>query len=591
MLSLRASKVWFCLLCFLTFWGCDGRSTTGARSNKHKLETTQADTDKTGLSLDADEEFVDSQAPTSIDAKANLPEAIDLASAIDRSETTAKLGSMLSNKAVLSDFASATEQRIIRVSMSVKSSRGGLISVSDLEERVWNMLVAQAPQPYVLRRSEGIDAHDIVWGNLRVNFKRQQMRLRRASKTASLRANYSFEFSMVFNAPKELESSWNGWNLVHNDEHGVEDERRVNENFLARLEREMPTLTVVNIAQTQNWLRAQGIFADVVTSEYSKRAMPVADHRYFDEGCVLYREGEQFYMRYLLMPFSKSRPLSMPKIQAMHCSRDATFVVAQSGLHNADLYYQASGSLNAYKMRLNFEQPPVQENVKLIVDDDLLCLFLGFDPKEARTTEVQCFNRKTGLMRWRTRPLPGALRALAIDDKRLVLANEQALISMTRQGQVEYARPLESQGRRKHAKDYCQSGKILVFSPKAGRHIAFDIEKQQALWSIDTIESSFLHCGLKDSVILSEAGGYLLAIDIQTGQARWKYRSVKMPKDALSFGANLYLLMDKAIIALDLVSGKRVAEIPLHVEANSIINIGGRIFLDTAPAIYALSAY
>ena len=115
-----------------------------------------------------------------------------------------------------------------------------------------------------------------------------------------------------------------------------------------------------------------------------------------------------------------------------------------------------------------------------------------------------------------------------------------------------------------------------------------DIATGEITWILNTINTEELHCGVNDIIVFSEAGGYLLGVNASTLQPLWKYRPATMPRDFLTFGKSLILLMARAIIALDLNTGHKLASFPLSVTATKLLRHGNRIFLDTPTAIHAL---
>ncbi|MCL2325132.1 MAG: hypothetical protein FWC40_01310 [Proteobacteria bacterium] len=493
-------------------------------------------------------------------------------------------------KAVLSDFAEDSRERLIRVSIVIHTSKVGRLVDEDIEERLWNLLLAHAPAPYDLRRAKGMDSHESVWGTLRVEFRRQVVRLRRASKSALQRASYVFDVSMQFRSTGGETGAWDGFRYSYRDEHGADEEQSVNAAFWRELERRIPTLIAEPSGETQHWLRAQGFLSSILSPDEVRRWMTLPEHRYFDEGCLQYTVDGQPHFTHLLSPFAAPRLLSMPLVLAMHCSREAIYVFSQNGQGGVDVYYQPAGSLHAWKTSFSFEEPVTARNFGFHVDDELICVWSGADAASARSFEVQCIDRARGKPRWRTKALPGAWRGFGVLEDSYVVVGDSAVFGVSRPGELLFVQRFESSSSRQHARRSCQSGERLIFSPRPGRVVSFHMRSRTFEWAVDTFDSSVLHCGPDGLVVVSEAGGYLLGMDAETRSPRWKYRSVAFPRDLMSYGHHLYLLMDRGVVVLHAGHGKRVAAFSLPFEATRFIVLGSRIFLDAVDAVYALSA-
>lgn len=490
-------------------------------------------------------------------------------------------------KVLLSDFNTPNTKKIIRVKINLRTTRNGRVAGEDLEDRIWNMLVAHTPEPYELTRSQSVDRGDATWGTLTVNFKRVSQRLRRVSKTAPWRTKTAFELAMDFKLPADFVSSWSDFNFKYEDEFYADEDLKINAAFWQALENRLPTLTASAPGEAANWARSLGLITTRLSNDAPERTN-LPGHRYFHDGCVLYENQGQTYVQQLSPSFSAPRPLSMAGILALHCSRDATFVFAVNSQNDVDLYFQPSISSTAWKTGIHFDSPVSVENFAFHIDDDIICAWNGAKATATRKFEIRCLDRMTGLPRWQTKSLNGMVRGFAATPDSLVFVSDQHLFSIGRNGRPLYVQKLEPSTARIQEPRYCQTQNVLVYATHPG-HIHFvDLRNGEFVWSLNTFASEKLFCGLDDIVVFSEAGGYLLGVNARTLSPLWKFRPVTMPHDILTFAGSLILLMDRSIIALDLASGRVLAEFKIPVLADSLIRIGNRMFLNTSSAIHLM---
>ena len=498
-------------------------------------------------------------------------------------ESVETLTSTVSERAPFSQFASSFEPLLIRVTISTKGLPRNLIET--VESRIVALLNARAPQPFELRKSASIDRYDKVWGHLHIDYQRQMIRLRRSSKTSPLRASYKFFFDMHLTAGEGKVISWHNWTYKWQDENTVANEAVVNAHFWKQLESEMPLLTSIDEEETAQWLRAQGLSPRILSGDLN--AMSVSDHQYYPNGCVV-ETGDaasgNVLVRQLSMVYAPPQQLSVTPL-LMRCQPKATFVVASESATRIALYYHPDNTGGAWKSVLNFQSQVRAGDLAMFLDDALICLYTGNEPQQARFVEFQCLDRKTGILKWRIAPVPGALRGFASTQNAFYIATDQAMLEVLRDGRVSGIQKLETGNRQKRYLS-CQFDDRMVFSTSSGHLVSYRFDTREIDWETVVLEPSLVHCSPHGPLLVSEVGGYLLAFDIADNKPLWKYRTVATPKDIMTYGGVIYILLDRGIVAIDSETGQTRAQIPLHWAVRQFIPSGARLYLDSAKAVY-----
>ncbi|MBQ9396532.1 MAG: hypothetical protein IJU23_13590 [Proteobacteria bacterium] len=485
-------------------------------------------------------------------------------------------------RSTISQFPSDTQTQIVRVSINLRGVPR--TAQDDVENRIMNLLSAHAPQPWDLRKANSIDSHETVVGRLNVDFKRQTLRLRRVSKTAPQRADVSFSFAMSYSVAKGTKSSWHDWHYDYHDEIALASENAASASFWQRLEDEFPVLTVIHEDETAQWLRAQGLLPQVLTNDLS--AFRLTGHQYYPSGCLVSSNANRtLELRRLQSPYSPPHNLEVSSVLDMACFRDATFIVAPETPIRLALFYQPTNKKHAWKSQLTFADSIKSGDLAMHIDDDLLCLYTGMEPTQNRGVEIQCLDRKTGLMRWQTKRLSGALRGIAFDDHKIAFANDQALFEISRDGKIETVKRLQTSSRLRNRLS-CQLQNRMIFMTGPGQFVSWNLDSHEFDWQTAVFDSDFIHCSQHNILLISEVGGYLLAWDVETRTPMWKYRTVSTPIDAFSYGEMIYILLDRAIIVLDRATGRQRAQIPLPWAAQKFIQMGHNLYLDTKDAVY-----
>lgn len=519
--------------------------------------------------------------PRQSSANAAVKEAvIDIGSIDDKSAEM--LVPVDTERIPFSQFGAAYTPLVIRVTVSTRGVPRNLIETT--ENRILEQLNAHAPQPFELRKSASIDRYDTVWGNLHIDYQKQAIRLRKASKTSPLRASYKFMLSMHLKTGESKTISWHDWTYKWQDENMVANESAVNAHFWKRFERELPLLTAIDTEQTEQWLRAQGLSTKVLTGDLS--ALKVASHRYYPTGCVVEDQdnGQSGVMlRQLASPYAPPGILSVVPI-AMVCQSKSTFIVSSESASRVALYYHPERSSQAWKSTISFQSQAKDGDLNMYLDDDVICLYTGNDPVQAKAVEFQCLDRNSGILKWRISPMSGGLRGFAATDTTLYAATDHHLIAVNKDGSVSHVQKLVTGSKQKRYPS-CAFKDRMVFSTSSGHLVSYRYESREIDWETTVLEPTLVHCSHPGTLIVSEAGGYLLAFDIVEHKPLWKYRTVSTPKDIMTYGGIIYVLLDRAVVALDPENGGVKAQIPLPWLVDRFILSGGRLYLDTSDGI------
>lgn len=487
----------------------------------------------------------------------------------------------------LSDFAQANQKKVIRVNMDIRTTRIGRIAGEDIEDRIWNMLTAHTPEPFELRRAKKSDPMHDAWASLNIQFKRSSERLRKTSKTAPQRTRASFDISVDLGLPRNMTSSWAKFSFKFRDEHYADEDQKVNQAFWKALKDKFPTLTVAAEGEPMAWARSQGLITTRLSNDIAE-TLSFPEHQYYPEGCIAYQKAGQTYIAPLHTSASAHRPLSVSPVLSLSCSRDATFVFSQSTQNDVELHYQPMAADHSWKTGIHFETPVTRDNFGHYIDDDMICLWNGEKLSDARKSEIHCLDRKTGLPRWKTLPQQGMVRAFAATPNAMTFVMDQAAFSVSRDGDLLYVHRLAPIQSRINERRSCQNESTLAFSINPAQLLFMDIATGEFNWVLNTFNTENLHCGLDNIIVFTEAGGYLLGVNASTLQPLWKYRPASMPRDFMTFGSSLILLMDRAMIVLQLTTGRQLAAFPLPVMATKLIRLGNRIFLDTPSSVHPL---
>ena len=81
----------------------------------------------------------------------------------------------------------------------------------------------------------------------------------------------------------------------------------------------------------------------------------------------------------------------------------------------------------------------------------------------------------------------------------------------------------------------------------------------------------------------------VLAIDIDANAPKWRFKTVSRPRDVMTYRGIVYILLDRAIVALDNATGTLRAQIPLPWRANAFIQIGHKTYIDTPDIVFPWS--
>lgn len=486
----------------------------------------------------------------------------------------------------LSHFSSDSTSYRVRVSFQLK---GMPKSQADAyEERLFALLNERAPQPWTLLRARQFDKNETADARLTVSFKRQILRQKRSGKLSPTRMLVQYDVDFNFFGLPQKTASWNGWKYAWQEEALNLSETAIADRFWRDFEKSVPLLTAIDAEQTAQWLKSQGLSPQIMTGNVD--AISAENHTYYPDGCLFSREdspdsAHEIWIRSLLSPLSPPQKLALENVEDARCTRDGLFTLSYDTPLQMHLFYQPFASQNAWKTTLAFSHPITPQTIQLHVDDDLICAFPRNTATQIRAVEITCIDRKTGLPRWKTAPIPGSFNGFAYDDSKLVFATDQVVLAIARHGDILNLQKIETRGRLR-SRDFCQMGKHLVFTTAPGEFAAYNMDTQSFDWQYRALDPKFIHCSKPNTFIVSESGGYLLALDIENHKPKWKFRSLALPIAAMTHRNIVYFLFERAILGLDADSGMQVAQIPLPWRALNFIQIGSKNFIDTGNTIY-----
>ena len=482
-------------------------------------------------------------------------------------------------RCTLSQFTDTEPSRPLRVTIAMRGIPKA--QVEEVEEHVWKILSQRTPQPWELQKATKGEpaARDAI----HVEVKRQNTKLRRATKTAPAHYEGHYSISISTKIPPGMRSSWDAWQFDVRDGVIANHEAGIQGLFWNGLQQALPTLVLYPPENTVQWMLSLQLRPQVLENGLASVSVPA--HTVVETGCILSRETPRTHsLRTLQSPWAVPQTLEIAEVLDMRCTPESIFAAALETPVRAALYYQPIHAQHAWKSQITFADSITSNGLRMHLDDDLVCLYTGTQPT-ARSGEIQCVDRRTGIMRWRTKRFSGPIRGISFHDKSVEVATDKAVYSVRRDGTVQTVRPMHTLPRMREPL-YCQLQDRLIFSTGPGQFRAWNAATQSFDWQTSVFESRFLHCGLQNTLILSDTGGYLLAFDVEHNTPLWKYRPVSMPHDALSQGESVFLLMHRAVVVLDRATGAIRAQFPLPWLATRFIRDGQRLYFDTPGAVY-----
>lgn len=519
--------------------------------------------------------------PESAASKASLFKSVDLNAYLDDERIVIDVPKRIA----LSAYDGNKETRTVRVAMD---SRGvGRNNAENIENRLFDMLNDHAPEPWNLQRVRRGERTDATI-SLNVQFQRKAERLRRIVKTAPLRSNYRFEVALTMRGIPHEVASWNGWQFDLSMEAGNHAENVVVERFWKGLSESLPMLTVIDMEQTAQWIRAQGFSPKILSGDLSGMKLP--RHRYYAAGCLVSKEKESngespYVLRLLNAPYAPPQVLNINRLEDMVCSRDAFYSLEFDSPLNVSIRYAPYTAAHAWKTSIALDDAATIGTNRLYSDSSITCMWAEEANGIIRSPQIHCVDSKNGDPKWKLNAPIGGVRGFAADQQQLAFATDQALFALSRDGHILNAQRLETKGRSRQNQS-CQLGNRLIFTIQPTLFVAYHLQTHEIDWTFNALDPKFIHCSRDDIFLLSESGGYLLAMDVPNHTPLWKYQTYALPHDAMTYGNTIYLLMDRAILALDRMTGRRVAQIPLPWRAERFIQNSGNVYLDTSASVF-----
>ena len=488
----------------------------------------------------------------------------------------------------LSQFPTDATKYRLRVNVQF---RGLPKSISDAyDERLFSLLNARAPQPWTLLRSRNIEKNETFDARLNVSFKRDLIRQKGHGKQSPMRTVIKFELSFSFSGMPQNDVSWRNWRYEWVEEAVNLSESAISERFWHDLEARVPVLTSMRRDETAQWMRAQGLSPAILSDETQGISSP--DHTYYPDGCLVSHattdDKRETWIRTIRTPNAPPQSLAIANVEDLRCTRQGVLTLAYDTPMHMSLYYQSPTADTAWKTTIRLALPAAASTTRIHLDDDLICTIPRHVTPQTRMTELYCIDRQTGLARFKTAPIPGAFSGFAYDETQIVVATDQAIAAIARNGTTIDVKKIESRSRLR-TRLSCQLPNRLVFNTAPGEFVAYNTTEHVIDWQYRALDSDFLHCGQDNTLLLSESGGYLLAIDIDANAPKWRFKTVSRPRDVMTYRGIVYILLDRAIVALDNATGTLRAQIPLPWRANAFIQIGHKTYIDTPDIVFPWS--
>ncbi len=481
-----------------------------------------------------------------------------------------------------------TDPTQYRVSVSVQF-KGMPKSVADIfDERLFARLAALAPQPWTLQRARNFEKSETADARLNIAFKRELSRKKSYGKQVPARTVIQFDLAFSFSGMSDYDVSWRNWRYHWSEETVSLSDAAISERFWRDLETRIPALTATDREKTAQWLLAQGLSPAVLSGDIDGIASKA--HVYYPDGCLLSPAAPndpipEALIRSLLTPKAPPQALSVANPDDLHCDRNGIFTLSADSPVQLNLYYQAMTAENAWKTTIRLDHPAAQGTARIHADDDLICIVPRQSAAQTRFAQILCLGRKNGLARWKTGPIPGAFAGFAYDEKQIVLATDQAIAAISREGEILDVKKIETRSRLR-ARLSCQLGNRLLFAAAPGEFVAYNLSEHIFDWQYRALSSEFLFCGEQNTVILSESGGWLLAADVEQNEPKWRFKTVALPLGIMSRQNIVYILSERAVTAIDNETGRILAQIPIPWRATSFIKIGRNVYFDAPDEVY-----
>lgn len=481
-----------------------------------------------------------------------------------------------------------SEARTIEVRIKTNTTALGRSEQEHLDDRLFQLLLKHASEPYTLQRSKGRESSDQAWAHLFVDFKRSVQRVKRASKTIPPRNAYQFALKLSLRLPKAWYSNWHQWTFSYYDEQAPEENSKVNSAFWQQLALALPTLAL-ELQSTLTSLPQRLAFEPKTFEPSPQPYLASPQHQYFTQACVLSGSDTQYMLHNLDAPKSRPLPLDIPKPLDLYCTPTAALIATARSQSALDLIYQPKTSTSAWKSTIPFDTNLARSQVAFFVQDAFMCLVQKQSSSDTRAFRIHCVNPKSGLPLWEASAPNTSLRGIALYGQNMIIALEQALFAFSPKGELLYSVRWDKPALKRSEPRYCVSGDILLFAPQDGLFYAYDMNLRQILWEQTTFAGNFLHCLHDEKALMYDAGSRIVALDLRTHTALWSFYAADTPLDALNYEDLLLVLLRGAIFVMNPRNGALEGQLPLALNPTKFIYYNKRLFLDAPTGIFALS--
>jgi hypothetical protein len=460
-------------------------------------------------------------------------------------------------------------------------------------QALFELLQAHAPWPYELKRRKMLAAGERPWATLVVHYQLRLDRLKWRKGTPSL-GSLKFSFSVeARDVPKGYLVSWDGFEKKVSYTRPYEKFQRVDDEVRGLINGQLPGLVIIQEEQSRGFVQKMELRRELLEGK-----LPIALReplrRIHEGGCLSTArgDGEAFYQ--IREPLTPQRVLDTTRSRSALCTL--------SGMYLAEAETRRSISLQFLPWRSQVDDPQVWQSsahferdidldtLRLLSDDQTLCLTGERRGDRERYGRVQCHDRATGAPLWGWSAPGTDLAAVAIYGQTIaVVTGRHITLFGLRDGQMLWQAEVEGATGITGRSRGCVEANTLIFSPSLGQHVAFDVANRRPLWHLNTSGSGLLYCDGQGAMYVDEAGGLLLALDVATHMPKWRFRLPGDVLDILYHGDHLMVLTQGALYALHTETGALVWQHPLNVSARRLLRHDRRLYLADDTTIYSLT--
>lgn len=488
----------------------------------------------------------------------------------------------------LADFAQPNEPQIVLVELSIKGARNE--RPADLDERILTILGRRIAAPWILKSRANLERDERPVARAHFTFRKVIDRFKKRGKSAPRRGKLRFEADLQTRLPRGHQSNWDSWRLKGEFERPLEQLLAMDPELLAAIERELPTFAVVDLESARDFVRNLDLRDELVRGELHA----VLDRELFAifrGGCVgvaTDRGIDVFLLQDLARPALSLEP--NPNVTVRCTPRGAFVAIADTPRAVRVEYHPFSPVEQGWQSRASFTRAIDPATMRFLASGQTLCLVGEHREHGRRHAKVQCYDVATGERRWEWTEPGTDLAAVAVRQGVLILATGRhvRMLDIESGERLFSAEVPHATGLTGNTQS-CLLGDRFIFAHSVGRFMALDLKTRTVDWQVNTYGGNFAYCDEAGRIYFDEVGGELIAVTDDTLEPRWRFRVADRIVDALFHGGYLFVLMPRALYALDAETGKVAWQLGLDVEATGLHRHNRRLYLVGKRALYELT--